>query len=636
MDTAPRAVALRALMLALAAFAASPRPAVAQQAFDIVLKGGRVIDPETGLDAVRDVAIRGDSIARVSAQPLRGRRTIDANGLVVTPGFIELHQHGFDKDSYRLLALDGVTTALELEIGVPDIERFTKAHSGQALIHFGASASLLPARLKAWDLPVPESLLGPEAAVVPKSGPATNDAATTEQLERVLARLQREVGAGALGIGIGLEYAPGTTRHELIEVFRLAKSLDVPVFVHARSSGLKEPGSGIEAVTELVGAAAITGAALHVVHVNSVCMKDAMECVAMLAGARERGLDVTTEAYPYTVAMTLINSAYFNPGWREKRGLDYGDIELPESGERLTKETFDELHSATEGRFVLIHVNPDSVVGAVMAAPSVIVASDGVLLHPRGAGTRARVLSRYVRDQRSLGLADAIRKMSLMPAQRLERLTPEAKRLGRIQEGARADVVIFDPATVQDRATFRAPAEASAGMRYVLVAGTPVVDQGKIVEGVAPGQALVRVVTSSASEAAQHMNQFAERYTAAWCSQDPARVAHFFAESATLTINGGAPNAGRAGITEAARSFMTAFPDMVVEMDGLDRQGQGYIYRWTLIGTNTGPGGTGRKVRISGYEEWTIGADGLIAKSLGHYDEADWDRQLGRAEPPNP
>ncbi|MGH8130832.1 MAG: amidohydrolase family protein, partial [Steroidobacteraceae bacterium] len=529
-----------------------------------------------------------------------------------------------------------ITTALELEIGVPDIERFKKAHSGQAPIHFGASASFLPSRLRAWDLPVPASLLGPEAAVVPKSGPATNDPATPEQLERVLARLREEVEAGALGIGIGLEYAPGTTRHELIEVFRLAKSLDVPVFVHARSSGLKEPGSGIEAVTELVGAAAITGASLHVVHVNSVCMKDAIECIAMMAGARERGLDVTTEAYPYTVAMTLINSAYFNPGWREKRGLDYDDIEIPETGERLTKEQFDALYSATEGRFVLIHVNPDSVVDAVMIEPSVMVASDGVRLHPRGAGTRARVLSRYVRDQKSLSLVNAIGKMSLMPARRLERLNPAARRLGRIQEGARADIAVFDPETVEDRATFRAPTEASTGMRYVLVAGTLVVDGGRIVEGVAPGQPLLRSDGVSSGEVTTEMKQFAERYTATWCSQKPESVAEFFAETASLTINGGAPNVGRSGITEAARSFMTGYPDMIVEMDSLDRVGDQYHYRWTFTGTNSGPGGTGRKVRISGYQEWKIGADGLIADSLGHYDQADWNRQLSKAKPPNP
>jgi len=127
-----------------------------------------------------------------------------------------------------------------------------------------------------------------------------------------------------------------------------------------------------------------------------------------------------------------------------------------------------------------------------------------------------------------------------------------------------------------------------------------------------------------------HMQDFATRYTAAWCSQDPESVAAFFTASGSLKINDGEPSVGRAAITEAARGFMTDFPDLAVTMDALDQKGGHYLYRWTLAGTNTGPGGTGNKVRISGYEEWTIGADGLIAGSLGHYDAADYERQLGK------
>ena len=138
---------------------------------------------------------------------------------------------------------------------------------------------------------------------------------------------------------------------------------------------------------------------------------------------------------------------------------------------------------------------------------------------------------------------------------------------------------------------------------------------------------------TSSDEVPANMKDFATRYTAAWCSQNPARVASFFAENGSLTINGGTPSVGRAALTEAASSFMTAFPDLVVTMDRLDRVGDQYHYRWTLTGTNTGPGGTGRQIRISGYEEWTLGPDGLVAKSLGHYDQADWDRQLGNAAP---
>jgi len=124
------------------------------------------------------------------------------------------------------------------------------------------------------------------------------------------------------------------------------------------------------------------------------------------------------------------------------------------------------------------------------------------------------------------------------------------------------------------------------------------------------------------------MKQFAIRYSAAWSSQDAARVAAFHAENGSLTINDGAPAVGRAGITEAVRAFMTAYPDMVVELDRLEHDDGKYRYRWRFTGTNSGPGGTGRPVKIGGYEEWTIGADGFIASSQGHYDAADWDRQI--------
>jgi N-acyl-D-aspartate/D-glutamate deacylase len=469
----------------------------APESFDVVLKSGRVIDPETNLDAIRDVGIRGDTIVQISAEPLTGARTIDASGLVVAPGFIDLHQHGQNEDAYRLMALDGVTTALELEVGVPDVRRFIDTRR-RSPIHFGASASYLAARALAWDAPLPGSVFGPEAGIIPQSGPATNEPASAERLDRLLVTLRNQLEAGALGIGMGLEYAPGATRHEVVEVFRLAAAAQAPVFVHARSGGRLEPGSSIEAILELIGAAAVGGTALHIVHINSTCMHDSPQCLSMIAGARARGLDVTTEAYPYTAGMTFINSALFNPGWREKRGLDYGDLELPESGERLTRERFEALHASPEPRLVLIHTNPDEVVDTVMADSAVVVASDGLRDHPRGAGTHARVLGHYVRDRRTMSLNDAIRKMSLMPARRLETTAAIARRLGRLQPGAQADIVVFDPERIQDRASFRAPTEASVGVRYLLVAGTPVVDDARFLETVAPGRALVRDLQSRA------------------------------------------------------------------------------------------------------------------------------------------
>jgi dihydroorotase-like cyclic amidohydrolase len=241
----------------------------------------------------------------------------------------------------------------------------------------------------------------------------------------------------------------------------------------------------------VIGAAAITGAPLHIVHINSTCLRDSLECLSMVEGARARGLDVTTEAYPYIAGMTAVNSALFNPGWREKLGIDYSDLALPETGERLTKARFDELHNSSATQWVLIFANTQEVVDKVIPHPLVMIASDGAEGHPRNAGTYSRVLAQYVREKGSITLIDAIRKMSFMPAEMLERSTPAARQKGRLQEGADADIVVFDANTIADRATFEKPMEPSVGVRYLIVGGTVVVDEGKIVPDVFPGRALV-------------------------------------------------------------------------------------------------------------------------------------------------
>lgn len=258
-----------------------------------------------------------------------------------------------------------------------------------------------------------------------------------------------------------------------------------------RSSSRVDPGSSIESLSEVIGASAITGAPLHIVHINSSCLRDAPECLSMVEGARARGLDVTTEAYPYIAGMTFINSALFNPGWQEKEGgISYNDLVLPSTGEHLTKERFDELHNSSTPTTVLIFSNTQEVLDEAIRHPLVMIASDGLPKHPRNAGTYSRVLAQYVREKGTLTLMDALRKMSLMPAQMLGRSTPAALRKGRLQEGADADIVVFDAATVTDRATFAKPMEPSAGVRYLVVGGIVVVDQGKIVPDVFPGRAL--------------------------------------------------------------------------------------------------------------------------------------------------
>jgi N-acyl-D-aspartate/D-glutamate deacylase len=470
--TMRKSILFLGLLLASFAFA---------QQYDLVLEGGRVMDPESGLDATRNLGITNGKIARISSDPLVGKRVLSVKNLVVAPGFIDLHQHAQDNDSGRLKAFDGVTSALEMEIGVSDVTAFLKQKNGHSLIDYGTTASHAAARALAFGVPLPGEML------LPPSGPATDQAASSEQMQKIEERLRHELDAGALGIGMGIQYTPGATRLEVIQTFRLAAERRVPVFTHVRSFGRLEPGSSIEAVSEVIAAATISGASLQIVHINSSCLKDGLECLSLIAGVRARGIDVTTEAYPYVAGMTYINSALFNPGWKEKLGVDYSSLQLPDTGERLTKERFDELHNSPNPRDVLLFMNTQEMVDTVILNPLVMIASDGEKGHPRNAGTYSRILAYYVREKGSITLMDAIRKMSLMPAQRLEKATPAARLKGRLQEEADADIVVFDPQTVADRSTYQAPMEPSTGMEFVIVGGTVLIDHGKLVPNTFPG-----------------------------------------------------------------------------------------------------------------------------------------------------
>ena len=467
--------------------------ALAQQ-YDLVLEGGRVMDPETGLDAVRNVGIKDGKIARISAEPLSGRKTLRVAGLVVAPGFIDLHQHGQELASQRVKAFDGVTTALEMEIGVPDVDRFLKDKQGRSLINYGTTASHVAARSLIFGSPIGAEAPNPQAGItgiLPKHGPATDETATPDQIQRIQQRLRDELNSGALGIGMGIQYTPGATRLEVIDIFRVAAERKMPVYTHIRSFGRKEPGSAIEAVEEVIGAAAITGAPLHIVHINSTCLHDTMECLSLIEGARTRGLDVTTEAYPYIAGMTQLNSALFNPGWKERLGIEYSNLVLPNTGEHLTKARFEELHNSSQAQDVLIFANTQEMIDATIPNSLIMIASDGADGHPRNAGTYSRVLAQYVREKKTISLTDAVRKMTLMPAQMLERSTPAAHGKGRLQEGADADIVVFDPQTISDRATFEKPMEPSVGVRELVVGGTLVIENGKMATDIYPGRAIL-------------------------------------------------------------------------------------------------------------------------------------------------
>jgi N-acyl-D-aspartate/D-glutamate deacylase len=311
---------------------------------------------------------------------------------------------------------------------------------------------------------------------------AMNRPATPEEQKAIAAAVQKGLDEGGLGLGMGIVYTPTATPDEILNLFYLTARFKRPVFVHMRATG-----NVISAMQEVITDAAASGAPLHLVHINSAATQKTVEALRLIEGVRARGLDVTTEAYPYTAGMTEIASARYS-GLENQPPEYFATMLWPPTGERLTRESFERYRR--QGGFVAQFTNTEDMVRVAISNPIVIIASDGISEHPRSAGTYARVLGKYVRDEKALTLMDAIRKSSLLPAQRLEAMSPQMRQKGRVKAGADADLSVFDARSVIDKATFEKPALYSEGFRYVLVNGTFVVRDGKLQAGVHPGQGI--------------------------------------------------------------------------------------------------------------------------------------------------
>ena len=472
--------------------------AQAAETHDIVLLGGRVMDPESGLDAIRNVGIRGDRIVEISQRTLRGQEVVNASGLVVAPGFIDPHAHGQTNRSNEFQAHDGVTTALELESGKAFLREWLALRTGNAVINFGASvahgglrwmamerytdqARRVDRRVRKGDIDYRRLL-----EIASQTGGALHHTLNEGETEALMKRLQAGLEAGGLGIGVPVGYYPESSRDELFRVFALAAAQQVPIFTHPREGRI--PG-----IQEAISNAAITGAPLHIVHMNSMALGEIGVALDMVASAQKQGLDITTEVYPYTAGSTSLESVIFDEGWQERFSITYQDLQWVATGERLTEESFEQYRK--QGGTVILHMMKPEWIEAGIRSPLTMIGSDGMPYapgaHPRSAGTFSRVLGRYVRERKTLDLMTALGKMTILPAKRLEGVAPMMRLKGRTQVGCDADITVFDPDQILDTANFEDDLSFSEGIHHVLVNGTFVVRDGKTVTGSHPGRPIL-------------------------------------------------------------------------------------------------------------------------------------------------
>lgn len=429
--------------------------------YDLVIANGRVMDPATKTDRTADVGIRGNRIITTKGKGLKGRITLDAAGKVVAPGFVDIlsntHPEG---DRYKVM--DGVTTVFATHGGPIEVRKWLATQSERRpLVNYG-------------------TVVGHFALRAASGATDGKEPATPEQVERMVALAEQAHREGAIGVGFGVEYIPGTSGQEVVALAKVAAKYGTSVHSHIRLPHLLDPFQGIN---ELIAASAATGARVHVVHIGSMAIRRQKESLALIDSARARGIDIAADVYPYDAWMTRLQSALFDPGWQQRLLLEYNDLIWVETGERITAESFPRLRA--KGGAVAAHQIPEAEIELALRHPAVSVASDGYIGetasdHPRSAGTFARVLGRYVRERKVLSLMEALRKMTVQPVRRLEPGAPALKRKGRLSPGMDADITVFDPATILDRATFQNPRQYSIGVQAVVVNGKVVVKDGAL------------------------------------------------------------------------------------------------------------------------------------------------------------
>jgi N-acyl-D-amino-acid deacylase len=444
--------------------------------FDLVIAGARVLDPETSRDELLHVGIRGSVIAALSGSPLRGARTLEGAGLVLAPGFIDIHTHE------DLVELPG-----EAHFRLPRETAASALRTGNTTIlggNCGGSNYPVGNYLEALGqaaLPITCLTLVGNSTLRKVLGLDEYDLAGPSQIAAMKDLARSAMDEGARGISFGLQYAPGTSFAEVLALCEAVRERGAFFAVHMRYD---TPPRAVETVEEVIAAARITGAALQISHYAANVYGTAanggsnIEMTARLI--EESGADIRADVYPYDTWATGIRSAVFDQGF-EDFNFNVTDLEIlsgPLTGRYCTQELFDSLRHAPAETAVACHnAIPLKDIEAAYRLPFVCLGSDGAVGlsadghrkgHPRAAGSPARFLREFVREKKLFSLMEGIRKLSLIPAQRLG-----LERKGRLQEGKDADLCLFDPETIGDRAAYGVDvcALAPEGIRAVIAGG---------------------------------------------------------------------------------------------------------------------------------------------------------------------
>ena len=444
--------------------------------YDVIIKGGTIYNPSTEHELENyNIGINGSKIERITQEELSGITEINADGLVISPGFIDLVSYDPNHVGIEFKVFDGVTSNLAMHGGTEDAASWYASWENSGVItNFGASSFITRLR---W----------------PIIGAGIDNEMTDQaDIDRLVEETRKNIENGALGISFSFEYVPGV-KHEVKPLLELAAEYDVPTFYHLRYSDEEK---GLEGVQEVIDYGKDTGAAIHIMHINSTggtfVMDQALE---MVREAREDGLDITTDFYPYDFWATYINSARFRPGWQERFKITYEDLQIGATDIRITEDTFD--YYREQYLLVAAHGSmPEDELRMLLADPHTMVGSDTIIEpghnnHPRGAGTYSRLFGKYVREEQVLTMMDAIKKSSYYPAKRMESAAPSMQYKGRIEVGADADITIFDPNTIIDKSTVEAPGTHSVGVEYVLVNGVLVKNKDGLVDVEKPGQPIL-------------------------------------------------------------------------------------------------------------------------------------------------